>query len=422
MSAVLLRPLSIEQLRVERRRVRALDPTVLQTTRDMLDDLSARGDVAALDYARRFGDLRDDGMFSFTRQELVAAVERLPAEDVALLERVAERVRLFASSQRSCLSDFVTKIPGGQAAHTCTPVARAGCYAPGGRYPLPSSVLMTAVTARVAGVDQVWVATPRPGDLMLAAAALAGADGVLGLGGVQAIGALAFGLCGAPPGGCDRIVGPGNKWVTAAKFLVSDRVGIDMLAGPSELLVVADETAEPDTIAADLLAQAEHDDDAVPMLVTTCRQQPARVEEALARQLNDLPTAAIARRALANGAVVVANSINDAIVAADIIASEHVEIMTRDAASVAASIRNAGAVFVGAGSAEVFGDYGAGPNHVLPTGGTARYRGGLSVFDFLRVRTWMSTEDPRVLRDDCARFARLEGLEAHARAAEKRAG
>ena len=183
-----------------------------------------------------------------------------------VLTRTADRIRTFAEAQRKSLNDMTMKIPGGEAGHTVTPVNAAGCYAPGGRYPLPSSVLMTALTARAAGVPQVWVASPRPAVATLAAAHIAGADGLIAIGGAQAIGAMAYGV-GMPP--CDVIVGPGNKWVTAAKSLVSGICGIDMLAGPSEVLVIADNTADADVIAADLLAQAEHDPDARPILIST---------------------------------------------------------------------------------------------------------------------------------------------------------
>jgi phosphoribosyl-ATP pyrophosphohydrolase/phosphoribosyl-AMP cyclohydrolase/histidinol dehydrogenase len=277
---------------------------------------------------------------------------------------------------------------------------------------------MTAVTARVAGVEKVWVASPRPTDATLAAAAIAGADGLLAAGGAQAIAALAQGCCGVPR--CDVIVGPGNRWVTAAKYLVSDRVGIDMLAGPSELLVLADDSADPALVAADLLAQAEHDDDAVPMLVTTAASLPDMVEARIQEQLRSLPTRETASAALSNGFAAVVGAMDDAIAVCDQLAPEHLEVMTRNAELVAARIAHAGAVFVGSNSAEVLGDYGAGPNHVLPTGGTARFRAGLSVFTFLRPRTWLridSHAQSGPLREDATVVARMELLEGHARAA-----
>jgi phosphoribosyl-ATP pyrophosphohydrolase/phosphoribosyl-AMP cyclohydrolase/histidinol dehydrogenase len=312
-------------------------------------------------------------------------------------------------------------LPGGAAGHWIAPLERAGCYAPGGRYPLPSSVLMTAVTAQAAGVKSIWVASPKPGPMTLAAAAIAGADGVVAAGGAQAIAALAFGA--GPVSPCDVIAGPGNRYVMAAKQLVAAGVAIDMLAGPSELVVFADATASPAVIAADLLAQAEHDPDALPVLVTLDPTHLDRVEAELARQLANLPSREVARAALANGGVVVVANVEEGIAACDALAPEHLELCLRDSAAIAPRLAHFGALFIGAGSAEVLGDYGAGPNHVLPTAGTARSKGGLSVYTFLRVRTWLRIDDgaaARPLVEDAAWFGRVEGLEAHARSAERR--
>jgi histidinol dehydrogenase len=393
----------------------------LAAARPIVDEVFAGGDAALRSWAERLGDLPEGAPLVLGPDALRAAFEALPPDDQALLLRVAARVRRFAEAQRAALSPMALDVPGGRAGHDIAPVGRAGCYAPGGRFPLPSSVLMTAVTARAAGVETVWVASPRPAAVTLAAAHAAGADALLAVGGAQAIAALAAGTETVPR--CDVIVGPGNRWVTAAKKLVAGDVRIDMLAGPSELVVLADDSADPALIAADLLAQAEHDPDAIPTLVTTDPTLADRVDDELARQLATLPTAETARAALANGAVVLAESLEGAIAACDRLAPEHLELLTRAPREVAARVRNYGGLFVGAGTAEVFGDYGLGPNHVLPTGGTARFSGGLSVFDFLRVRTWidMGTGDtPADVIADTARLARLEGLEAHARAAEQR--
>src|SRR6267142_6532846 len=253
------------------------------------------------------------------------------------------------------------------------------------------------------------------------AGSFAGADGVLAVGGAQAIAALAFGAGHIAP--CDVIVGPGNRYVTAAKQLVGARVAIDMLAGPSELVVFADASASPAVIAGDLLAQAEHDPDAVPILVTLDPTHPGRVDSELARQLADLPTAEVARAALANGGVVVVATLEEGIAACDALAPEHLELCLQDATALAPRLAHFGALFIGAGSGEVLGDYGAGPNHVLPTAGTARSKGGLPVYTFLRVRTRLRLDDSaaaRPLIEDAAWFGRVEGLEAHARSAERR--
>jgi phosphoribosyl-ATP pyrophosphohydrolase/phosphoribosyl-AMP cyclohydrolase/histidinol dehydrogenase len=267
-------------------------------------------------------------------------------------------------------------------------------------------------------VKDVWVASPRPTPITLAAAAVASADGFLVAGGAHAIAALTFGV--GPLPACDVVVGPGNRYVTAAKQLVFGRVGIDMLAGPSELVVLADDSADDAVIAADLIAQAEHDPDALPVLVTTDPDLPGRVRLRLEKQLTTLPTADVATPALRGGGAIVAADMAEAIAACDALAPEHLQLSVRDPEVIRDALAHFGAIFVGEGSAEVFGDYGVGPNHVLPTGGTARFSGGLSVFTFLRVRTWLQIEPSRSVVADAARLARLEGLEGHARAAEAR--
>ena len=403
------------------RRGAGLDAKTLAAAARIVEAVRTRGEVALRKHAERFGDVLPGAPLYHDRPELARALTGLSTDDRVRLERVASRIRAFAVAQRGALGSVRVPVPGGIAEHRIAPVERAGCYAPGGRYPLPSSVLMTAVTARVAGVRDVWVATPKPQMLSLAAAAIAGADGVLAAGGAQAIAALAYGA--GPIAPRDLVVGPGNRYVAAAKQLVAGVVAIDMRAGPSELTVFADDTADPATVAADLLAQAEHDPDAVPVLVTLDPALPDRVETELTRQLGDLPSAAVARAALANGGVIVAATLDDAIAACDAIAPEHLRLELRNADAVAPRLAHYGALFVGAGAAEVLGDYGAGPNHVLPTGGTARSTGGLSVYTFLRVRTWLRIDDraaARPLIEDAIWLGRAEGLEAHARAAEQR--
>jgi phosphoribosyl-ATP pyrophosphohydrolase/phosphoribosyl-AMP cyclohydrolase/histidinol dehydrogenase len=256
---------------------------------------------------------------------------------------------------------------------------------------------------------------------MLAAAAIAGADQFLAVGGAHAIAAMALGIDGLDR--CDVVCGPGNAWVTAAKQLLSGEVGIDMLAGPSELLILADDTADARLVAVDLLAQAEHDTDARAILITTSPRLADAIDGALESELATLPTRDTARAALRNGFVCLADSLDEAIALSDRIAPEHLEIMCADADAVARRIRNAGGVFIGAAAAEVLGDYGIGPNHTLPTGGTARFRAGLSVAQFLRLRTWIRIDDPAAASGvvaDTVRLAEIEGLAGHARAAESR--
>ena len=404
-----------------RRRSSAVPGQALAEAAPIVEAVRAGGEAAVRRYAERFGDVQPGEVLFHDRPALERALTLLAPGDRVRLERVAERIRRFADAQYRALCPVGVPVPGGVTEHRIAPVERAGCYAPGGRYPLPSSVLMTAVTARVAGVRDVWVASPKPQALSLAAAAIAGADGVLAAGGAQAIAALAYGA--GPIAPRDLIVGPGNRHVAAAKQLVAGVVAIDMRAGPSELTVFADDTADAGSVAADLLAQAEHDPDAVPVLVTLDPTLPDCVEEELARQLSDLPTAETARAALANGGVIVVASVDDGVAACDAIAPEHLQLELRDAAALAPRLAHYGALFVGPGATEVLGDYGAGPNHVLPTGGTARSTGGLSVYTFLRVRTWLRIDDrvtARPLIEDAIWLGRAEGLEAHARAAERR--
>jgi phosphoribosyl-ATP pyrophosphohydrolase/phosphoribosyl-AMP cyclohydrolase/histidinol dehydrogenase len=419
---------TIDARDVPRRRNRALDPEALSRAAEIVGDVRERGEPALREYAARLDGVGPGQPLVLDRAALQAAGEALPNESRGLLARTADRIRRFAEAQRACLTELRLEIPGGAAGHTLHPVEAAGCYVPGGRYPLVSTMLMTVVTARTAGVTRVWAASPAPSPMMAAAASIAGADALLTVGGAHAIAALAYGIAPASP--CDVIVGPGNRWVTAAKQVVSADVRIDMLAGPSELLILADDSADPRVVAADLLAQAEHDPDACPMLIALSAPLIDAVNGELARQLESLPTRATAAAALGNGFVVLARDPAEAIALCHRIAPEHLETHFRDADEIAPKLRGCGCLFIGPHSAEVLGDYGAGPNHTLPTGGTARFASGLSVFHFLRSQTWLRCDQPSDasalpgaaagLLDDAIALARLEGLEAHARSAEAR--
>lgn len=397
----------------------AVDPGALADAMRIVEAVRTGGRGAVESFAREFGERGEGDPLFLDRPDMHAVLEGIDPDDRGVLERAAARIEAFAVAQREAIRPVTVPIPGGEAGHTVEPVESAGCYAPGGRYPLPSSALMTAIPARVAGCERVVVASPGANRYTVAAAAIAGADGFLAVGGAHAMGALAYGFEGFRA--VDFIAGPGNRWVTAAKHLLSGVVGIDMLAGPSELLIIADDTAEAGIVASDLLAQAEHDVDAVPVLLTTSRSLAARVEDELWRQLGELGTAETARRALGNGFFCVVEDVTGCVRLADRLAPEHLEVMTRDAAGVAAGVRHAGALFIGAGTAEVIGDYGAGPNHTLPTGGTARFQAGLSVASFLRLRTWIRMESAApALLADTRRLAEIEGLEGHARSAAAR--
>eukprot|EP00960_Hanusia_phi_P031574 749357-Hanusia_phi.AAC.5 len=383
-------------------------PKALEQAKVIVEDVKSRGEAAVRHWAEKFNEVKEGENLVAEKDELKAAYDTLSIEQQGVLTRVANRIRKFAVAQRASIEDTEVVIPGGKAGQLVSAVENAGCYAPGGRYPLPSSVLMTAVTARAAGVKNVWVASPHPDQVTKAAAHVAGADGlikvdegqilvafqlVIQVGGAQAIAALAQGIGIVPA--CNIIVGPGNQWVTAAKSIVQGQCAIDMLAGPSEVLVIADETADPKTVAADLLAQAEHDVESRPILVTTHEPLLTAVNSELKVQLDDLPSpnCETAKQAVAKGFCVITKSIDEAIEISDKIAPEHLEIMTADAMQarsfllleiivtvflrqVGMKCNNYGGLFVGRYAAEVLGDYGCGPNHVLPTGGTANTHGG----------------------------------------------
>jgi phosphoribosyl-ATP pyrophosphohydrolase/phosphoribosyl-AMP cyclohydrolase/histidinol dehydrogenase len=412
------------------RRVRAQDISsspaaripdeVTAGARQIVESVQAEGDTALRRCAEQFDGLAAGAPLIHDRETLNRALHSLPPAQKDLLERVAERIRRFALAQRASLTDLSLPIPGGTAGHEVSPLAAAGCYAPGGRHPLPSSVLMTAVTARAAGVPTVVVACPDPAPIVLAAAAVAGADLLLACGGAQAVAAMAYGTETLPA--CDVVVGPGNVWVTAAKLMVESAVRTDGAAGPSELVVVADGSCNPRIVAADLLAQAEHDPLARPILITLQNGVAEAVDEELTHQLPTLPTAETARQALAGGCVVQVGSPEEAVTICNRLAPEHLQ-WNATGGNPPAGLRFYGGLFLGEGAAEVLGDYGAGPNHVLPTGGAGRRRGGLWVGDFLAIRTWLRLDRPAEAQEllrDTENLARLEGLEGHARAAAMR--
>ena len=392
------------------------------------------GKPALIEHALKFGDISDaSAKIVFSKADLKQAYDSITPEERDVMERVAHRVRIFATAQRTSIKSVVSRVPGGYAMQDVSAVECAGCYAPGGRYPLPSSVIMTAVTARVAGCAQVWVASPKPSPVILAAAYIADADGLIGVGGAQAIAALAYGVEGVVPQ-CNAVVGPGNKFVTAAKALVSGIVAIDMLAGPSECLVLADDSANAQIVAADLLAQAEHDVDAVPILVTDSEEFARQVDAELNKQLSVLKTADVARVSVSsNGMAVVVSSIDQGVDICNLLAPEHLEVHVKESTGSSSALwgqsllserfTNYGCLFIGSGSAEVIGDYGAGPNHTLPTSGAARSFGGLSVFSFLRIRTRLTIDNEQkagILYRDAAQMAEMEGLYGHAAAARCR--
>jgi len=414
-----------------------VNPKALEQAKAILAELAegqASGTInpqQLLKVAKRLGDVTIDcttpSDLIVSKSECENAYNSLTDEERTVLNNMYTRIKSFALLQRSSVQDTQMDIPGGKAGHTVSPCQAAGCYAPGGRYPLPSSVLMTAVTARAAGCPTVVLASPKPAPITLAAAHVAGADIFLRCGGAQAIATMAYGVTiddiTIPP--CDVICGPGNQWVTAAKSIVQGKCGIDMLAGPSEVLVICDDSATPAVVASDLIAQAEHDVIARAILLSTCPTLIEEVDIEVSKQVNALPepNRSTALAALKQSFAVHCQDLDECIRLSDDIAPEHLEIQTVNSQEIGMRCMNYGGLFIGVGAAEVLGDYGAGPNHTLPTGGTGRYTGGLSVFNFLRIRTWMridNNEESQGMVNDSIVMARLEGLEGHARAAEQR--
>jgi len=401
------------------------DPATRESVRAILDDVLARGDEAVREYGRRFDgvDLAPEE-WALDGGTWQGALARIPTSVRAALERAVDRVRAYHEHQRET-GFHLTENDGSVVGMKVTPLDRVGLYIPGGKASYPSSVVMNAVPALVAGVQEIVAVVPPRGvtDVVLAACALSGVTRIFRIGGAQAIGALAYGTATVPR--VDKIVGPGNRWVAEAKRQVVGEVGIDMIAGPTEVLVLADHTALPARVAADLIAQAEHDEDAVSWCVTSdsalAEALPAAVEEALSRA----PRGAIARTALErNGLIVLVPSMREAVEVANRRAPEHLEIVAEGAERVAGAIRHAGAIFLGDDTPEPVGDYLAGPSHVLPTGGTARYASPLGVYDFVKRTSVIRYTRARLAADADAiiALAEAEGLHGHAEAVRVRTG
>jgi len=388
----------------------------------IIADVRARRDAAVAEYTQRF-DKREPvaGSYELSRERWDARAAAVTPPLRAALELAAQRIRAFHDRQRE--PDVDVTLDGVRLELRVTPLARVGLYVPGGTARYPSSVLMTAIPAKVAGVPEVVMVTPGASDEALLAARIAGVDRVFELGGAQAVAALAFGTETVPR--VDKIVGPGNAWVASAKRQVYGEVDIDSIAGPSEVLIIADGDANPAWVAADLIAQAEHDPDAWAILVTPSEPLASAVDAELIRQLDSLPRRAIAERALgSHGAAVIVDSLDAAVGFANRFAPEHLELQCANPRGIAAACTTAGAIFVGAYASEAAGDYLAGGNHVLPTGGAARYASPLGVHDF-RKRTSLIEYDAAAAAAHAGAIAALaacEGLDGHGRSALLRKG
>jgi histidinol dehydrogenase len=381
------------------------------------------GDRALFRYTRLYDGVRlNRRTVEVSEREMDDAVKKIPARNLKTLRLAARRIAAFHRRQIEKSWGYRDPI-GIFLGQRITPLERVGVYVPGGKASYPSTVLMNTIPAKVAGVKEVVMTSPigRDGALILAAARIAGVDRIFRVGGAQAIAALAYGTESVPK--VDKIVGPGNIYVATAKRLVFGEVNIDSIAGPSEILLLADTSADPDHVAADMLSQAEHDELAAALCVTPSFALALRIRAALDRQTRDTKRRAITLKALENyGAIIVCRGLNEAVEITNAIAPEHVELLVRRPRRWARSVRNAGALFLGPYSTPPLGDYMAGPNHVLPTGGSARFFSPLGTYDFLK-RTSVIHAERRALRTlapDITRLARLEGLDDHARAVEVR--
>ncbi|MBV0912531.1 histidinol dehydrogenase [Anianabacter salinae] len=388
------------------------------TVAAIIADVRARGDQAVIDYTQKFDrlDLTPESL-AFTPDEIEAECAKVPADEKAALELAAERIRAYHARQFPQDESWTDDI-GATLGWRWTPVAAAGLYVPGGLASYPSSMLMNAIPAQVAGVERLAMCAPTPdgtaNPLVLYAARLSGVDTVYRIGGAQAIAAMAYGTETIAP--VDKITGPGNAYVAAAKRRVFGRVGIDMIAGPSEILVIADSYNDPDWIALDLLSQAEHDESAQSILITDDADFGFAVARAVDKRLETLDRREIAGKSWRDyGAVITVENMGEAAVVSDMFAPEHLELCVAHPEELAAIIKHAGAIFLGQWTPEAIGDYIGGPNHVLPTARSARFSSGLSVLDFLK-RTTMARMTPDALRSigpAAERLARSETLEAH---------
>ncbi|HYV24474.1 MAG TPA: histidinol dehydrogenase [Pyrinomonadaceae bacterium] len=416
--------LAAKLARIRERSV-VLDTDLMSQVESILDEVRRRGDAALIDYAARFdGCVMQASELRIGADELGRIAANADTNVVEALKDAIGNVRRFHEYETQESWEIETE-DGVRLGQRVTPIERVGLYVPGGTASYPSSVVMNVVPAQVAGVKRIVVATPprslRENPAVAAALVQLGIREVYAVGGAQAIAALAYGTETVPR--VDKVTGPGNRYVAAAKKLVFGTVGIDSIAGPSEIAIIADDTARADFLAADLLAQAEHDDDASAILITTSEQLANEVSVEVSRQAETVPRRAIVEKSLARyGAVLVVNDLDDACEIVNQLAPEHLEIVTRDDEAVAAKIRHAGAIFVGSYSPEVVGDYFAGPNHVLPTAGAARFSSALGVYDFVKRTSVLrySRETLRNSAQEIATLAKAEGLEAHARSAEIR--
>lgn len=401
-------------------RLEQIDEGIVETVRKIISDIKVKGDAALFDYTRQFDGFElAESTMKVMREEIEKAYKVTEKSLIETMKKSAENIRSYHEMQKR--ESWAKEINGVKLGQIIRPLKRVGVYVPGGKASYPSSVLMNIIPAKVAGVKEIVMATP-PGKtgeinpLTLVAADIAGADTILRIGGAQAVAALAYGTQSIKR--VDKITGPGNIYVATAKREVFGQVGIDMVAGPSEVLIIADESADPAFIAADFLSQAEHDEMAACMLIALNHNTALQARKEILRQMDNLPRKKIAKQSIEkHGAIIIAKDIKEAAKVANEIAPEHLELFVKDAQNYVDLIENAGAIFLGPFSPEPLGDYYAGPNHVLPTNGTARFFSPLSVDDFIK-KTSLISYDEKSLQEaagDIAAFAKAEGLTAHER-------
>lgn len=414
----------LELIDVLEKRADTENEGINSTVKEVIANVRKNGDAALRDYSERFDHVKLENMY-MTEAEKQEACAKLDPELKATMERAAENIFAFHEKQKqqSWIDNRGDRIMG----QRVLPLRRVGLYVPGGTAAYPSSVLMNAIPAKVAGVESIVMATPPKSEGILPAVAyaaqLAGVSDILTVGGAQAVAAMAYGTESVEP--VDKIVGPGNIFVATAKRMVAGKVDIDMFAGPSEVLIIADESADPAYVAADFMSQAEHDPMAASILITTSSELADKVCEQIEKQLTYLSRSDIIRRSLDSyGSIVIVDDLDEAARISDRIAPEHLELMVDAPFELLGKVRNAGSVFLGSYSPEPLGDYYAGPNHVLPTNGTARFSSALSVDSFVKKSSYLYYSKSAIINsgDDIIRFARAEGLTAHANSIEIRIG
>jgi len=393
-----------------------IDQTVVQSVSAILDDIKKNGDAAVAKYCQKFGE----GNSLVSQKQIKAATARVGADFIRILERAAQNIREFHLNQKTASWQMLKegRVILGQ---IVTPIERVALYVPGGTATYPSSVLMNAIPAQIAGVKELVIFTPKLNDLILAAAAVCGIETIYTIGGAQAVAVVAFGTQTIAK--FDRIVGPGNAYVAEAKRQVFGTIGIDMIAGPSEILIIADEYANPKYIAADLMSQAEHDEMASAILITTSERIIDETEAELERQLATLERSEIIRKSLEGfGAAILVSSLEEAFEISNKVAPEHLEILTQNPLEKLPLVKNAGSIFLGENTPEPLGDYMGGTNHVLPTNGTARFSSALGVYDFVKYTSFSYYTKQALLDsgEDVMEFAKLEGLDAHANSIKRR--